>query len=321
MGLDKFKNLIITAREDHNQGSPTHRPGSPKVHFDLQGYDVLFWNPDDLRGFKDELEKRIRRRLAIIRPPAEKPVSPWDTGWIERNRLQARGGLEKLALTGFTEIQFALSHPKISKSPDQLLAAADQSVIHTFGWPIGLVLHDEYRPRPVADGIVAEVPAETFKSYDYWTLKRDGDFYLLQSLFEDERRPGHIFYDTRIVRITEALLYCARLYTRLGVPGASAVHFRLRHGGLKGRILSGSAPGHWSSERKSIEDEIHTEIVFELASVDSSLVGIVMQLIQPLLELFEFFEIPAERYEGIINEFVKATAESEQRRNPPPTLR
>lgn len=42
MGIDKFRNLILTARQDHNQDSPDHQPGGAKIHFDLSGYDVLF---------------------------------------------------------------------------------------------------------------------------------------------------------------------------------------------------------------------------------------------------------------------------------------
>ena len=47
MGVDKFRNLILTAREDHNQDSNNHLPGGPKIHFDLSGYDILFWHPED----------------------------------------------------------------------------------------------------------------------------------------------------------------------------------------------------------------------------------------------------------------------------------
>ena len=64
MGLDKFRNLILTAREDHSQDSPNYKKGGPKIHFDLSGYDILFWNPKDLSKFKEELVKRIKRRLA-----------------------------------------------------------------------------------------------------------------------------------------------------------------------------------------------------------------------------------------------------------------
>jgi hypothetical protein len=303
MGLDKFSNLVLTARDDHNQDSPKHFNTGPKVHFDLRGYDVLFWDPGDLATFRAELEKRIRRRVAIIRPPADRPAPVWDEAWLKVNSKEAHDGLLRAGFTGYCEILFALPHPKISKKPSELLQAAEQAQIHTFGWPIGIVVHDERRPRPVAEGIIAEIPSP-FGSYDYWTLRRNGDFYLLKSLFEDQIRPGCIFYDTRITRTTEALLYCARLYTRLEVPASSAVHFGLRFGGLKGRVLSSSVPGVWPYKREAIADEIHTTMDFQLSRLDADIVGIVKNLLDPLFELFEFYQVPDERYAQLVNNFV-----------------
>jgi hypothetical protein len=314
MGLDKFRNLILTARKDHDQNSSVHRPGGPKVHFDLQGYDVLFWEPENLPAFKEELQKRIDRRLVIIGPPAGKPAPTWDETWIEKNRLKAREGLQEIGLAGYTETQFAIADSTLRKNPSELLQAAERALIHTFGWPIGIVLDNEQRPRPVADGIVAEIPTKTFNSYDYWALRRNGDFYLLHSLFEDQHTPGCVFYDTRIVRLTESLLYCARLYTQLGIPPASVVHFGLRHGGLKNRILSSSVPAHWSNDRRSLEDEIYAETEFTLASVESPLVDLVKQLTEPLFELFDFYHVPEERYQKLVNGFVSDTEASERRR-------
>jgi hypothetical protein len=66
MGAGRFTNLILTAREDHNNDSPEHRPGGPKVHFDLVGYDILFWAPGRLDAFRGELEKRVQRRLRML---------------------------------------------------------------------------------------------------------------------------------------------------------------------------------------------------------------------------------------------------------------
>ena len=42
MGIDKFQNLILTAREDHHYESQNYKNGGPKIHFDLSGYDILF---------------------------------------------------------------------------------------------------------------------------------------------------------------------------------------------------------------------------------------------------------------------------------------
>ena len=66
MGAGRFTNLILTAREDHNPDSPNHRPGGPKIHFDLAGYDILFWDAARLDDFRSELEKRIRRRQLLL---------------------------------------------------------------------------------------------------------------------------------------------------------------------------------------------------------------------------------------------------------------
>src|SRR5665647_1685158 len=54
MGLDKFANVILTAREDHNPSSPNFQKDGPKIHFDLEGYDILFWSPQNIESFKSE---------------------------------------------------------------------------------------------------------------------------------------------------------------------------------------------------------------------------------------------------------------------------
>jgi len=66
IGVGKHTNLILTAREDHDPESPSHRPGGPRIHFDLAGYDILLWSPERLPVFCSELEKRIRRRLLLL---------------------------------------------------------------------------------------------------------------------------------------------------------------------------------------------------------------------------------------------------------------
>src|SRR5215471_7699262 len=66
MGRNKFRNLILMAREDHNSDSPNYRPGAKKVHFDLSGYDILFWDPNRPSDFDAELRKRIQGRLRLL---------------------------------------------------------------------------------------------------------------------------------------------------------------------------------------------------------------------------------------------------------------
>lgn len=67
MGINKFRNLILCAREDHNQDSPNHVKDGPKIHFDLSGYSFLWWNEKELEKFKEELASTIKYRLDILK--------------------------------------------------------------------------------------------------------------------------------------------------------------------------------------------------------------------------------------------------------------
>ncbi len=304
MGVDKFRNLILTAREDHKQDSPRHKAGGAKVHFDLTGYDVLFWDPAKVEEFRVELEKRIKRRQAIMVPTTPASASPWDTPWIEEHRKAALAGLERIGRSGYMEVAFALSQSKLRKSQQELLDAATTSVLPT-GWPFALVMSgEEYRPRPRTFGIVAEVVTTNPPPlYDYWAIKRDGDFYTLRSLTEDGRDPTKLWFDVRITRITEALLYCARLYSRLGVESSAAVNVSIRHAGLAGRVLAATGDRHvW--ERKTTESEVETELTLPLSRIESDLVKVVKEFTAPIFTLFEFFELADQVYEDIVNKFV-----------------
>ena len=130
----------------------------------------------------------------------------------------------------------------VTKPQTDLLAIAEQSSIHTFGWPIGVVLRnrDNFRPRPTNDGIVAQL--DTGHDYDYWALTRNGDFYILISLFEDDRTRGELYLDTRIIRTTEAILHCLNIYKAFGVEPSASVVLTITHGGLKGRVLTRRLP-------------------------------------------------------------------------------
>lgn len=310
MGLGKFKNLILTAREDHSQDSPNYRKGRPKIHFDLSGYDILFWDSNNLEKFKEELEKRIKRRLEIIEAQIPTSISSWDKEWVSKHRETALSGLKKCDISSFMEIRMNLPDLKLDATQKELLEAAERAQINTFGWPIGIVFdRGENRPKPTADGIVAEVIFEDNKSYlyDYWCIRKDGAYYLLKSLFEGKVKPGHIFFNTRIIRITEALLYSARLYSNLGVSEDSRVLIEIRHGGLKDCVLSAAGthrflfPFH---ERKSREDKVYTEVDTTFEKIESNLVDLVQEFTRPLLVIFDFFEVERNVLEDIVNNYV-----------------
>lgn len=93
MGRGKFRNLVLTVREDHSPESPSYVRGGPKIHFDLAGYDILLWSPDNLEAFRVELEKKIRRRMAVVAPPELTAIATWDHEWIAAQREVASQGL------------------------------------------------------------------------------------------------------------------------------------------------------------------------------------------------------------------------------------
>lgn len=311
MGLDRFRNLILTAREDHHHDSPHHSLGGPKIHFDLSGYDVLLWSEEDLPRFRAELEKRIRRRQAIIASTIAQP-NAWDEEWFTRHSSAALTGFEHFGGKGLMEVRFMLVGEKPAKTQGELLEAARDAAIHTFGWPIGIMLDSpEDRPKPVADGIVTEVVAGGHGSYDYWALRRNGDFYLLHNLFEDYavEAPNSVYFDSRIVRITETLLYAARLYSRLGILPDATVRIQIRHSGLAGRVLRASRGSSRSmTPRSTIESQVLSLAQMRLSEIEADLTSLVKRFTDPLFAVFEFFQLSDQILDQIVDRFVKETA-------------
>lgn len=239
--------------------------------------------------------------------------SYYDEEWLSKHQKAAINGLQSIQRSAFMEIRMTLRDLKTDVLQSELLEQARQAQIKTFGWPIGIVLdRNELRPRPTTDGIVTEITIQDAdrgrQSYDYWTLRKNGDFYLLKSIFEDERKENTIFFNTRIVRITETLLHSAHLYSGLNVPRDARYLVGIRHGGLRGRVLSVSSiakrmPPH--SDRVSSEDEVYSEIETTIEQSESQLVELVEKFTQPLFMVFNFFELKRDVLAEIVNKFVE----------------
>jgi hypothetical protein len=231
--------------------------------------------------------------------------------WFEVERGIAEKGLAQIGLEGCMELRFGL-HEQISKSQLDLLNAVRKSEIHTFGWPIGVTLEnrDEYKPRPYGDGIRAEIAISKEsisgrQTYDYWAARRNGDFYLLQSLFEDMRGERLLFFNTRIVRVTEALMFAANLYTNLGVPPEATFSLRVSHRGLTGRTLTSAGGNRQVFPRVCHDSVSESEVVVSLGKSGESRVEDVRRLVEPLFMLFEFQEFGEPVYTDIVRRFEK----------------
>lgn len=67
MGLNKYNNLILCCREDHNPDSPIFSKNQHKVHFDLQSFGILWWGNNNLDAFKVNLKQKIERRIKRLK--------------------------------------------------------------------------------------------------------------------------------------------------------------------------------------------------------------------------------------------------------------
>lgn len=237
--------------------------------------------------------------------PGQPAKSVFTDPWFGEQQARARAGLARTGLNASMELRFALRTP-LEKRHNELLDAAYKAQIHTFGWPVGVILgnREEFRPKPTRDGIIAEIPIEDRSSYDYWALRRSGDYFLLSSLFEDSRRANSIFFNTRVVRVTEALMYCDRLYRNLGLGDDSVVGIQVSHSGLRGRVLTTSNPMRHVEPETTQEDECTAELTLQLKNIREGLIDNVIKIVEPLFTLFNFSEFTRGVYEGLVNDFV-----------------
>ena len=224
--------------------------------------------------------------------------------------VDASGSVPLINAVGAMEVRFGL-HNGLNKSQVELLNAVRASQIQTFGWPIGVFseTQQEYKPRPFGDGIHAEISIndEQRKSYDYWAARKNGDFYVMQSFFEYQREEKNVvFFNTRIVRVTEALLFALGLYAALGAAPDARISARFTHTGLAGRTLTSSVLNRYvSNAPKSHEQMSETETVIVLGDIQAALVDEVRRVCAPMFMLFDFQEFAPEVYDDIVHRFEK----------------
>ena len=200
-------------------------------------------------------------------------------------------------------------------SPVELRQAMEQSQVHSFGWPIGLVMtRPEYAPKPYRDGIRATILTKGLtdrSSFDYWALRTDGVFYLLKTLFEDERAEGKIFVDTRIVRTAETLLRISRLYRALHVLPEEQVVISIRYTGLRSRVLSFADSARvMRHDRVCVENETETWMNERLKNIEPKLIDLVHVAVSELCILFDYFPLSNEQVvRPLVEKFVQENAE------------
>ena len=305
MGLDKFQNLILTARYDHDVRARDHDPNGPKVHFDLDSYNILYWHPGKLAEFEQELEKRIRRRLVQVLPaPETKPRL--SEAWLNQHREAARAGHTRAGDTGFMEVVLFPMDSAISLSQGELLRVAESAQIST--GMLGVVIRNgENDPRPISDGIKAEFAG--LMGHAYWALRKDGTFYSLDShvlAAVDERSANTLYYHRLVHGVTEVFLYANRLYSRLGLDSNDRVSITLGFKGIKGRALRAPTDTILVVIPRKASDDPDTETVtLRLGEIETDLVNKVSHFVSPVLSLFDFFQLAPAQLAAMVDMFVR----------------
>ena len=237
--------------------------------------------------------------------------------WFEAQHKTAASGIATLFIgdagqiphindVGAMEVRMGL-HAGLNKTQMELLNAVQASEIKTFGWPFAVTLQnrEDSKPRPFGDGIRAEISIKERKSYDYWAVRKNGDFYAMQGYFEDQQgAPDALFFNTRIVRLTEALMFAGRFYTALGATAEAKLSIRVTHRGLRGRTLKSVGGNRILFDTPASHEQMsETETVIVLGTLRDTLVEEVQRVCAPMFMLFDFQEFAQEVYENIVRRF------------------
>lgn len=312
MGIGKFKNLILCAREDHHHESKNHVKGRPKIHFDLSGYGFIWWDEQEIDKFKEELSMKIKQRLNLLKGDVSSSEGHQkEDVWLQERRRETSVELTKLILTGFYEVNFHLCQNLPNKSHPELLKIAERAMVRNSGWPIGAVSYNEYKPKQELDGIKAIISTEDM--FDYWFLKKDGRFYFLRNYEEEiikvnKNMPGKIIrLGTRIRSISEAIMYCYKLYKEFNINEQNKIDISILYGGLKEWVLDASEPSGIvpiPNYKKCSVNEVRSNTVERLTDLMPNIKDIVFKLASELFAMFDYFELHKNVSDDIVNKFI-----------------
>jgi len=241
MGYGKLTNTILCIKK------------GDIVHFDLSGYEILFWDEQNIDLFKKELAKKIKYRLQILESNETIKIKEdkkfqkefeKSENWIKKEQELAFKEYQNSKINnGYYEVIFRPRNLKIKRKKSELKSIAYKAECHNTGWPMGVVLSKkELAPKVTEEGIRAIISTTTLhKSFDYWALKNNGYFYFLRNYDAESRGSQKVLYfDVRIWRIAEVILYCSRLFKEFGFSEDDKIGIYIKHYDLGGRVLTAS---------------------------------------------------------------------------------
>lgn len=238
--------------------------------------------------------------------------------WVDERFIDAKKAIQASGIKTYMELTarpINVSKPSKLNSA-QLKEIVQTSQIHTFGWPIGVMLNnrDEYKTivknfgRDNTSGIETNIAfsEDKDKRFDYWALVNNGYFYLSKSLFEDTRKKEVIFVDTRIIRTTECLMFLKNLYSEMGNKN-DEIEINLKYYGIKNRRLAVASPSRlWFSERINRGEETTGKVTINtsIKKIDENIVGLVNSLTKELFDLFDSYIVDGKVLSNIVTNYL-----------------
>jgi hypothetical protein len=139
-----------------------------------------------------------------------------------------------------------------------------------------------------------EVPApRTPGESDFWRADGAGHLYLQRGFHEDGGGQAERVFDvvTPIWRVGEALLFVSRLGQLFSAD--PQIFVRVHYTGLRDRLLVSTERRMFlRGNRISADNEFGAEAQASASQIEDNLVEILHQLLSPLYERFNFFELP-----------------------------
>ncbi len=273
---------------------------------------------------RDSLLDNLRAALSgessrTAAPSLEETAAKWEGACIKRfNALVEQKQAQLPYLRGYYTCSYVFGEsPSVDAAAllDALGAAERQT-----GWPVWIVFNREpIAPYPIDGEIechVYEVEQSREPGYsDFWRAAADGKFFLLRGFQEDNSNgkrkiaPGSAL-DRKFPMscIGECLLHASRMAERLGVPG-TAVNIRLMWVGLSGRRLSNLYDDWFDGLGQSVsrQDLVSSQLTVDADRVRLQLADLVLELIKPLFQVFNFEAPQRPRVEEALSKLLRRT--------------
>ena len=176
--------------------------------------------------------------------------------------------------------------------------------IELTGWPPFLKMDlEESRPYPIDDHVEAWIGGGTDENSprtpdvsDYWRASKKGQLYIVRGYTEDSLekrknvRPGTVLdISMPVWRIGEILYFAARFLTEF--QDVQAVVINCHFTGLYDRTVTSLDWRRLTRSRPCRQGAVETTATVTVAQLEENMVEIVLQLLAPLYEAFDFYTI------------------------------